>query len=247
MAECCAAAGSGFVRPIAGGVACFAEPGSPYNKVAGLGFGGVPSIADLDEVEKAYSDRGASVQIELPHLADPEIGVLLTNRGYRLESFENVLGLALTGDYEPAAPPGIMVRPSGDDEFDRWLDVLSDAVAHPDTQGCPGTRSSLATSTNAPNASPPRPVSGATLHYATASSPAAPVSAPRRASHSSPALPPLPLIAAAASRPRCWPPGSPTRRPRAATSPSSPPNQAPSRSRTLSVEGSTCSTPGASS
>jgi hypothetical protein len=32
----------GFVSPIAGGVASFAEEGSPFNKVAGLGFGGVP-------------------------------------------------------------------------------------------------------------------------------------------------------------------------------------------------------------
>ena len=34
---------SGFVIPIAGGVASFAEEGSPFNKVAGLGFGGVLS------------------------------------------------------------------------------------------------------------------------------------------------------------------------------------------------------------
>ena len=34
--------GPGFVIPLAGGVASFAEEGSPFNKVAGLGFGGVP-------------------------------------------------------------------------------------------------------------------------------------------------------------------------------------------------------------
>ena len=33
---------AGFVIPIAGGVASFAGEGSPFNKVAGLGFGGVP-------------------------------------------------------------------------------------------------------------------------------------------------------------------------------------------------------------
>jgi len=31
------------------------------------------------------------VQIELAHLADPAIGALLSGRGYRLVSFENVL------------------------------------------------------------------------------------------------------------------------------------------------------------
>ena len=34
--------GAGFLIPVAGGVASFAEAGSPYNKVSGLGFGGVP-------------------------------------------------------------------------------------------------------------------------------------------------------------------------------------------------------------
>jgi GNAT superfamily N-acetyltransferase len=31
--------------------------------------------------------------------------------------------------------PGVEVRRSGDDEFDTWLDVVADGVAHPDTQG----------------------------------------------------------------------------------------------------------------
>ena len=34
----------GFAIPIAGGMASFAEKGSPYNKVVGLGFGGVPEL-----------------------------------------------------------------------------------------------------------------------------------------------------------------------------------------------------------
>src|SRR5207247_9361566 len=85
---------SGFVIPIAGGVASFAGEGSPYNKVAGLGFGDVPDPAALDEIEKAFADCGSPVQIELAHLADPAIGDLLAGRGYRLESFEDVLGRA---------------------------------------------------------------------------------------------------------------------------------------------------------
>ena len=32
-----------FVTPVAGGFACFGEDGAPFNKVVGLGFGGVPS------------------------------------------------------------------------------------------------------------------------------------------------------------------------------------------------------------
>jgi GNAT superfamily N-acetyltransferase len=129
--------GEGFVIPVAGGVATFAEAGSPFNKVAGLGWGGVPSAAALNEIEQAFRECGASVQIELPHLAEPAIGALLTEQGYRLTSFENVLGLALTCEPERVTPPGVEVRPSGDDEFDAWFDVVADGVAHPDTQGVP--------------------------------------------------------------------------------------------------------------
>jgi ribosomal protein S18 acetylase RimI-like enzyme len=128
---------AGFVIPIAGGVASFAEVGSPLNKVAGLGFGGVPSAAALDEIERAFTACGAPVQIELAHLVDPSIGAVLTERGYRLVSFENVLGLALTGEHTRVTPPGVEVRPSGDDEFEPWLDVVAEGFTHPDTQGVP--------------------------------------------------------------------------------------------------------------
>jgi len=127
----------GFVIPIDGGVASFAEEGSPFNKVAGLGFGGVPDAAALGEIERAFATCGAPVQAELANLADPEIGAFLTGRGYRLISFENVLGRALTGKLERVLPPGIAVRPSGDDELETWLDVVVDAGLHPDTEGLP--------------------------------------------------------------------------------------------------------------
>jgi hypothetical protein len=128
---------AGFVIPIAGGVASFAGEGSPYNKVAGLGFDGVPDPAALDEIEKAFAGFGSPVQVELAHLADPAVGALLAGRGYRLESFENVLGRALTGQLERVMPPGIEVRPSGEAEFETWLDVVAEGSVHPDTQGVP--------------------------------------------------------------------------------------------------------------
>jgi GNAT superfamily N-acetyltransferase len=128
---------AGFLIPIAGGVATFSEENSPFNKVAGLGFRGVPSTAELDEIERAFAACDAPVQIELAHLADPELGSILTERGYRLVSFENVLGRALENAFEEVMPAGIKVRRSGEDEFEGWLEVVVDGVAHPDTQGVP--------------------------------------------------------------------------------------------------------------
>jgi ribosomal protein S18 acetylase RimI-like enzyme len=128
---------AGFVIPIAGGVASFAGEGSPYNKVAGLGFAGVPDPAALDAIEKSFAACGSPAQIELAHLADPAIGALLTGRGYRLESFENVLGRRLADGVERVTPDGIEVRPSRDEESETWLDVVAEASVHPDVQGVP--------------------------------------------------------------------------------------------------------------
>ncbi len=127
----------GFLIPIAGGMASFAEPDSPFNKVVGLGFAGVPRADELDVIEKAFAARGAPTQVELAHLAESAIGELLSDRGYRLESFENVLGLALETAPELITPPGIEVRLSTDDELDDWIAVVADASTHPDTQGLP--------------------------------------------------------------------------------------------------------------
>jgi hypothetical protein len=128
---------AGFVIPIAGGVASFAEEGSPFNKIAGLGFGGVPGAAALDRVERAFVTCGAVARIELAHLADPAIGAFLGERGYRLASFENVLGRVLAGEPERITPPGVEVRLSAEEEFGAWLDAVADGVAHPDTHGVP--------------------------------------------------------------------------------------------------------------
>jgi GNAT superfamily N-acetyltransferase len=123
----------GFLIPVSGGVANFAATDSPFNKVAGLGFGGVPGDEALEEIEQAFAARHTPVQVELASLADPAIGALLTRRGYELVSFENVLGLVLQGDHEPPAD----VRLSPDDEFEAWLDVVVDGFAHPDVEGVP--------------------------------------------------------------------------------------------------------------
>lgn len=129
--------GSGFVIPVAGGVATFAEEGSPYNKIAGLGFGGLPDTATLDDIEEAFAGRGAAAQAEVASLADPMLVDMLTERGYRLAAFENVLGRQLTTGFQPVEVPGIEVRRSGPDEVDAWVELVTDAAVHPDTQGIP--------------------------------------------------------------------------------------------------------------
>ena len=127
--------GAGFVIPVAGGVAGFAGAGSPFNKVAGLGFGGAPGPAALAEIERAYALRARRCRSN--RLADPAIGAVLTGRGYRLTGFDNVLGLVLEGEPERVTPPGVEIRPSGEEEFESWLHTVLHGFAHPDTPGVP--------------------------------------------------------------------------------------------------------------
>ncbi|MFI5778320.1 GNAT family N-acetyltransferase [Nocardia sp. NPDC051570] len=126
---------AGFVRLIGGGAACFTEPGSPLNKVAGLGFGELPSAAELDELETAYAATGTPTQVELAQLGDPALAIALTERGYRLTSFENVLGRVIEPGFAGQVPAALEIERSGDDELDSWVDVMVEGFAHPDEQG----------------------------------------------------------------------------------------------------------------
>jgi ribosomal protein S18 acetylase RimI-like enzyme len=129
-----------FVMELAGGVATFAGPASPLNKVAGLGFGGALDVGELEAAEEAYAERGTPMQVELSCLASPEIAALLTRRGYGLVNFENVLGRPLP--FEPAAAAaGVSVSecPAGD--LAGWLDVAIAGFASPDLEGVPSHES----------------------------------------------------------------------------------------------------------
>jgi len=73
----------GFAIPVAGGLATFAEAASPFNKVAGLGFGDAPGAEALDEIERSFADRGVPVQVELADAAAAgcDIAVVTTQPG----------------------------------------------------------------------------------------------------------------------------------------------------------------------
>ncbi|HSD28547.1 MAG TPA: GNAT family N-acetyltransferase [Vicinamibacteria bacterium] len=126
-----------FAVPLAGGFATYTGPGSPLNKVAGLGFAGSLDEGELDAVEKAYAERSSPVQVELSCLADPSIGALLTRRGYTLVGFENVLGRPLPAELPATPGNGIEVSTSPREELTAWLDVVVTAFASPDAQGVP--------------------------------------------------------------------------------------------------------------
>lgn len=134
-----------LIVPLAGGVAAFTEPGSPFNKIAGLGFEGVPDEGLFDRIEREFGARGAPVQIELSSLGDPEIARVATRRGYELVGFENVLALRLAPDIggTPVEGESIAVAPAAEGEDRAWLDTVATGFLHPDMSDGPPSHESF--------------------------------------------------------------------------------------------------------
>jgi GNAT superfamily N-acetyltransferase len=132
-------AGDAFAIDVAGGVAAFGTPGSPLNKVAGLGFGGVPDEAAWQKIEDLYRRRAAKIQVEVSTLGDPGVAAFLTGRGYALVGFENVVGRWLHGVPAEfalrAEAMGVTIEENPLQRLDDWLDVVVEGFATPDTQG----------------------------------------------------------------------------------------------------------------
>jgi hypothetical protein len=118
-------------------------------KVGGVGFAGPVPDDVWQKIETAWTERGATVQVELPCLADPSIASQLTRRGYELVGFENVLGRALdTGASESIASSGpdradgeFDIAVSGPDERALWTDIVVTGFMAADTQGVPSHES----------------------------------------------------------------------------------------------------------
>jgi N-acetylglutamate synthase-like GNAT family acetyltransferase len=124
-----------LVLPISGGVAVFAGQGSPVNKLIGLGFDQPLDEGMLTEIEQQWRARGEPVRIEMSILTDPAIGGALTDRGYGLHGFENVLARSIDGTVGDDMPAGVTVEPLGDADFDVWADIAIDAFLNLDGTG----------------------------------------------------------------------------------------------------------------
>src|SRR6185436_8350011 len=134
--EFCAMATMGFSPDAAtlergGGLAVYSAPGSPVNKVLGLGLGVECSDDDLDAIEDFYAERGCPVQIELCPLTLPALPSRLSRRGYVLQAFENEL--ARVAPAEPVQPaPDADIRVEAGAAEHPWLEVVAEGFSVPD-------------------------------------------------------------------------------------------------------------------
>ena len=127
-----------FRVPIAGGFATYAGDDSPFSKVAGTGFGGVPTGATLDDVERRYAEHRSPVGFEISTLAEPALFEMLTGRDYLLVGFEDVLVRALSPRPRAAAPPDREIAVTrAEDRIAVWMDVAVESALTPDDHGVP--------------------------------------------------------------------------------------------------------------
>jgi hypothetical protein len=128
-----------FVEAVAGGIAAYAGPSSPMNKMIGVGFEGVPPERRLREIEDLFRERGAPLQAEVASLGDPAFAEELTKRGYVLRNFENVSGRPLVhADRDPPAVQGIRVDRLTETNAVDWIEAAMTGAQHPDIKGVPG-------------------------------------------------------------------------------------------------------------
>jgi ribosomal protein S18 acetylase RimI-like enzyme len=126
-----------IVLPISGGLAVYVSPASPVNKVIGLALDS-DSALDMEalaRVESEWGSRGEPVRVELSVLTDPAVGRVLTERGYRLHGFENVLGLALDAFMVELPAANISIDVAGADNLQAWADIAIDAFMNLDGTG----------------------------------------------------------------------------------------------------------------
>lgn len=113
-----------FALPIAGGVASYCGPGSPINKLIGLGLNEPIDEAQLDSIERAFFVHAAPVQAEVASLAMSLNFPIFGRRGYTFQGFEDVLGLDLTPKL-PVPPPQVTIATVTPDTLPLWLDTLA--------------------------------------------------------------------------------------------------------------------------
>jgi len=126
-----------LVLEVGGGLAVYAGPDSPTNKMIGLGFDGPVADEELAGVETQFAARGARLQAEVSTLAEPALHRQLSARGYLASGFENVLGHPLSAGVQ-SLPAGVVVEPATPASLTALVEIMVEGFAHPDEGGVGG-------------------------------------------------------------------------------------------------------------
>lgn len=124
-----------LILPVSGGLAVYAGPMSPVNKLIGLALDAPLDVTTLADVEREWRDRGEPVRVELSIVADAGAGPALSERGYRLHGFENVLACRLDRSTPEAVAPEVAIKTADDVQARTWAEIAVTAFLAPDGTG----------------------------------------------------------------------------------------------------------------
>jgi GNAT superfamily N-acetyltransferase len=118
------------VADIAGGKAMLMAPDSPMNSVKGVGMAGPVGRADLDAIANFFASRGskAPVPFDACPFADDSLHTLISQRGWPLAGFEQVLWRVIAPSQPDPVPhviPGITIAPINERRAEEWALVLA--------------------------------------------------------------------------------------------------------------------------
>jgi hypothetical protein len=112
-------------KAVGGGYLTFCGAESPLTHAIGVGMHGPVTVADVDEIEAFFRSRGAPVAVDVCPHADPSLRDILSQRGYRMMDFSNVLVRPIAaGEQIAAVEDGPEVRPGQPDEMDLYAQTV---------------------------------------------------------------------------------------------------------------------------
>jgi GNAT superfamily N-acetyltransferase len=111
---------------IGDGIAVYAGPGSPINRVHGLGMRSRVYRAEVEACEDFFALQREPTRIDLCPLADPSLLAELRTRGYGVAQFKHVWvrGIDVPSKELPA-PPMVRVTPVDSAERTLWAQVVA--------------------------------------------------------------------------------------------------------------------------
>lgn len=118
------------VLEVEGGCAIFAGADSPLTQAVGIGLNGPVGEARIREIETFFRSRAADPRFDVCPLADPGFISALSDRGYRIVEFNNVLVKRLAGTEIAFTPRARRALPG---EEDLWSYTVGRAFfEHPE-------------------------------------------------------------------------------------------------------------------
>jgi hypothetical protein len=109
------------VQPIAGGIAVFCGSTSPLTHALCMGMHGPVTPADMEEVEDFFRSRGASVIVDVCPHADPSLRELVSQRGYRMVEYLNVMVRDTAGEIPAIPNPVTEIRRAEANDIDAYV------------------------------------------------------------------------------------------------------------------------------